>query len=384
MHVDMDAFYASVEIARNPALAHRPMWVGGAHRGVVLSANYPARRHGVEGGMPSVRARRLCPDGVAIAPDFEAYTRVSAGVFAIFGSVTSQVETASIDEAFLDVTGAQQQWGPALQIAELIRARVADEQHITCTVGIAPNRYLAKLVSSAAKPDGARQLHVGQVVDFLHPLPVERLWGVGPATATKLQHLGLQRVGQVANTPVQVLQRALGHQLGQWLHQVSWGRDERRVTPDQIERSIGAQSTFPADTDAPGLIRAEILRMAERATGRMRRSAMMGRAVTLTLRFADFSVLSRTTTLSSPTDVTDEVYAAALRELDALHLQRVRIRRVGVRIEQLVDRDEAYQQYTLDAPERGMREVEQSADAIIARFGPHAVQRGTILDQRPS
>lgn len=383
MHVDMDAFYASVELARRPDLRGRPMWVGGAERGVVLSASYEARARGVRSGMPSARARRLCPEGVPVPPDHDTYAAVSDGVFAVFRAITGQVEAISIDEAFLDITGTSRRLGTPLQVAQQIRAQVADEQRITCSVGIAPSKFLAKLASTHCKPDGLHQVLPHQVTAFLHPLPVERIWGVGEVTATRLHTLGLTTIGELAHTPRATLQRALGTHQGGWLHDLAWGRDSREVTGAPVERSIGAQETFSRDTDDPEVVRTELLRMAARTTSRMRQAGVLGRGVTLSVRFSDFTTITRTTNLPTPTDVTDEVYAGALRCWNKLHLQRGRIRRIGVRVENLVDQEEAYQQFTLDAPERGMREAELAADAVIARFGPEAIQRGSLSVPRP-
>ena len=378
VHVDMDAFYASVELSRRPELRGRPMWVGGAERGVVLSASYEARARGVRSGMPSSRARRLCPEGVPVPPDMDLYSEVSDGVFAIFGSITGQVEPLSIDEGFLDITGTGRRLGTPRQVGELIRALVADEQRITCSVGIGPSKFIAKLASNHCKPDGLHQVLPSQVTAFLHPLPVERIWGVGEHTAARLHTLGLTNIGQLAHTPKSTLQRALGVHQGAWLHDLAWGRDSRQVEGAPSERSIGAQKTFAKDTDDPEIIRTELLRMAARTCSRMRQAQVLGRGVTLSLRFADFTTITRTTALATPTDVTDEVYAAALRCWQKLHLQRARIRRVGVRVERLIDKQDAFQQLTLDAPERGMREAELAADAAIARFGPGAVRRGSL------
>ena len=382
VHVDMDAFYASVELSRRPELRGKPMWVGGAERGVVLSANYEARAHGVRSGMSSSRARRLCPQGVPVAPDYDTYSSVSEGVFAILRSFTPQTEVISIDEAFLDITGTSTRVGTPLQVGQLIRAQVADEQRITCSVGIGPSKFIAKLASTHSKPDGLFQVLPEQVIALLHPLPVERIWGVGEVTASHLHQLGLTTIGQVAHTPRDTLQRALGARLGGWLHDLAWGRDTRQVIGEPAERSIGAQETFARDTDDPEIVRTEVLRMAARTASRMRQAQVLGRGVTLSLRFSDFTTLTRTTALATPTDVTDEIYAAAMRCWHKLHLQRARIRRVGIRVERLVDAEQAYQQFTLDAPERGMREVERAADAVAARFGPDVVQRGSLTSHR--
>lgn len=378
LHVDMDAFYASVEMARRPELRGRPMYVGGAHRGVVLSANYEARRYGIEGGMSSTRARRLCPQAVAVPPDFDAYQVVSHGVFAIFETVTAQVEAASIDEAFLDITGALRRLGDPVMIGERLRAQVADEQQVPCSVGIGPSKFVAKLASKQAKPDGLVLVRPQEVLDFLHPLPVEAMWGVGPSTAGRLHKLGLLTVADLAHTPRATLQRAFGAKQGGQLHDLAWGRDARRVVPEQTERSIGAQETFARDTDDAAMVRTEILRLSGRVASRMRRARMLGRVVCVEVRFADFSTTSRTITLDSLTDVTDEVFDGAWRAFGRLKLQRARIRRVGVRVEGLVEADQAFQQLPLDAPERGMREVELVADEVVNRFGPAAVQRASL------
>ncbi len=378
MHVDMDAFYASVEMARRPELRDVPMYVGGAERGVVLSANYPARAFGIEGGMPSTRARRLCPQAVAVPPDHDTYADVSAGVMQLLRSLTDKVEVASIDEAFCDITGAIRRLGEPRTIGELLRARVADEQRIPCSVGIGPSKFIAKLASNQAKPDGLVEVPPDQITAFLHPLPVEAIWGVGPATASRLHKLGLTTIDDLAHTPRPTLQRAFGTHQGALLHDLAWGRDNRSIQVTEPEHSIGAQTTFGRDTDDPRVVHGELLRMAVRASARLREAGMCGRAVSISVRFSDFTTITRTGQLPSPTDVTDEVYAQALRLYQGLHLQRARIRRVGVRIEKLILADEAYRQPTLDAPERGMREVETAADAVVRKFGPNAVSRATL------
>ena len=186
-HVDMDAFYVAVELRRRPDLRGKPVWVGGATRGVVLSASYEARAYGVEGGMSSTRARRLCPDAIAITPDYDAYEAASQGVFAIFSTITPSVERVSLDEGFLDITGTRRLLGEPEQVGELIRALVADEQGIPCSVGIAPSKLIAKMASNRAKPDGLVRVQPGEVIPFLHPLAVEKVWGIGPATTAALR-----------------------------------------------------------------------------------------------------------------------------------------------------------------------------------------------------
>ncbi len=382
MHVDMDAFYAMVELRRHPELAGLPMIVGGATRGVVLSATYQARADGVHSAMPMTQARRLCPRAVIVPPDMDAYLEASRAVFAIFDSVTAVVEGASVDEAFLDITGATRLLGSPVSIGERIRALVADEQQITCSVGIGPNKFIAKLASSAAKPDGLREVAEQDVVSFLHPLPVERMWGVGEATAEKLHRLGLATVAELAHTPRGTLQRAFGPRQGALLADLGWGRDTRQVVARPRERSVGSEETFSADTDDPEVIRRELLRMSDRTAARLRKAGMLGRTIVVSLRFADFTAITRSITVASPTDVTDEVYAQAVGLYHKLGLQRARIRRVGVRVEGLVETGDAYRQPELGEPDRGWREAEQAIDAAVAKFGPAAVQRAALTGSK--
>ncbi|MGV8844937.1 DNA polymerase IV [Tessaracoccus sp.] len=384
LHVDMDAFYASVEMARDPSLAHVPMFVGGSARGVVLSANYPARVYGITGGMPSTRARRLCPHVVVVHPDFDHYTEVSKAVSEVFDTLTDKVEMASIDEAFIDLGSALRRLGgDAVAVAEGVRVQVMDEQRIACSVGIGPSKFIAKLASKAAKPDGLKVVNPDDVISFLHPLPVDAIWGVGEVTAEKLHRLGLMSVRDIANTPRSTLQRALGEGQGGLLFDLAWGQDDRSVlSREPAERSIGSQETFGRDTDDEEVVVTEILRMAARTASRMRAQSMVGRVVTLSLRFADFTTITRTGTLKAPTDLTGDIHAEAMRLWRKLHLSRARIRRVGVRVEKLAPKEDTYTQPTLDEPRCGWEQAERAVDQAVLRFGPAAVQRAR-LTRRP-
>ena len=249
---------------------------GGGSRGVVLSATYEARRFGVHSAMPMARARRLCPRAVVLAPHYDTYVEVSPGVMEIFRSITPLVEPLALDEAFLDVAGARRRLGRPAAIGELIRARVADEQGITCSVGVASTKFVAKLASTRCKPDGLLVVPRDDVVAFLHPLPVSALWGVGERTEESLSRLGLRTVGDVANTPLATLQRALGPGSGGHLHALSWGRDDREVVPHEPDRSIGAEETFARDVDDPEVVRRELLRLAETYGGPAARRSAAG------------------------------------------------------------------------------------------------------------
>jgi len=379
LHVDMDAFYASVELRHRPQLRGKPVIVGGGTRGVVLSATYEARALGVHSAMPMSRARRLAPEAIVIEPDHRAYGDVSRGVMSIFETITPLVEPLSLDEAFLDVSGSLRRLGAPTAIGELIRARVADEQGITCSVGVASTKFIAKLASTRIKPDGLLVVPADQVIDFLHPLPVGALWGVGERTEEQLARLGLRTVGDLANTPIQTLQRALGQAQGRHLHELSWGRDPRPVVPNLPDKSIGAEETFDADIDDPVLIHAHLLGLADQVGARLRRAERVGRTVQLKVRFADFSTLTRSRTLPAATDVTQQIYDAARTLFDALGLQRVRIRLVGIRVEGLLPVSGTAQQLALGEPEHGRRDAEVAVDALRARFGRTAVRPARLV-----
>jgi DNA polymerase-4 len=383
LHVDMDAFYASVATRDRPELGDVPVIVGGGQRGVVLSANYVARESGVHSAMPMTRARRLCPDAVVVPPDFETFSAVSSSVMESFRQVTPLVEVLSLDEAFLDVAGALRRLGSPYAIAEQLRARIYDEQGITCSVGVAATVTIAKMASRRAKPDGVLVIPPGTVTSFLHPLDVGELWGVGEKTAQLLHRLGLVTVGDVAHTPLPVLQRAVGPSLGAQLHRLSWGEDRRLVTPrrgpEEHASSMGADETFGRDTDDHAAILREVLRLSAKVAGRMRLARLAGRTVTLKVRFADFTTITRSRTLAEATDVTQEIYQTAADLFTALGLQRARIRLVGVRVEGLVRRETVQRQLVLGGREHGWSEADRAVDRAASRFGHAVVRPATLL-----
>ncbi len=388
LHVDMDAFFASVAIRDRPELADVPVIVGGGHRGVVLAANYPARKYGVHSALPMTRARRMCPEAVVLSPDYTDFDVVSSSVMEIFRQVTPLVEAVSLDEAFLDVSGATRRLGTPREIAEHIRARVADEQRITCSVGVAGSVSVAKLASRRAKPDGVLVVPPREVTRFLHPLDVGELYGVGEKTREQLHRLGLVKVGDVAHTPVATLQRGLGAAMGTQLHQLAWGTDRRVLTPRRAthepDKSMGADETFGRDTDDRAVVLRELLRLSAKVTTRMRAAEVAGRTVTIRVRFADFTTITRSRTLADATDVTGEVHATATGLYDALGLQRARIRLVGVRVEGLLPRDRVQRQLVLGAPEHGWEDADRASDAAALRFGRGAVRPATLLiGERP-
>jgi DNA polymerase-4 len=385
LHVDMDAFYASASLLSRPDLKGTPVIIaGGGNRGVVLSATYEARAFGVSAAMPTARARRLCPQATVVAPDYARYERVSKAVMAVFASVTPIVEPLSLDEAFLDVSGALRRLGRPRQIAQQIRDTIADEQGITCSAGVASTKFIAKLASGLAKPDGLLVVPKAEVVSFLHQLPVGALWGVGERTEEALRRLGLHTVADIAHTPLETLRRALGDNAGPALHALAWGQDTRPVVPTHRERSIGADETFSFDVDDPAYIHRQLLKLSDRTAARVRAAGLVGRTISIKVRFSDFTTITRSKTLRDPTDVSRDIYAIARALFDGLGLQRARLRLVGVRMEGLMDSDLAPIQGLLDAPEHGWRDADRAVDRASARFGAGAVRPGSLVEDPQS
>ncbi len=381
LHVDMDAFYASVSLLSRPDLLGQPVIVGGGGtRGVVLSATYEARALGVHSAMPMMRARRLAPQAVVLQPDHDRYASASHGVMEIFRSVTPLVEPISLDEAFLDVRGALRRLGSPARVGESIRAAVQDEQGITCSVGVASTKFVAKLASAHCKPDGLLVVPAAAVVGFLHPLPVRALWGVGAKTHEVLSKLGLHTVGDLAATPVDTLRRALGPATGSHLHSLAWGRDERVVVPSEPDKSMGAEETFAVDVDDPVVIARELLRLSERTAARLRASSQVGRTIAIKVRFADFTTITRSKTLPEHTDVGRTVYETALALYEALGLERARLRLVGVRVEGITAADGVPHQLALGEKDHGWRDADQAVDRATRRFGAGAVRPAALVE----
>ena len=380
LHVDMDAFFVSVELLDKPELRGKPVVVGGVGgRSVVAAASYEARAYGVHSAMPMTRARRLCPQAVVLPPEHDKYARVSASVMEIFRTITPLVEPLALDEAFLDVSGARRLLGPPAQIARLIRERVAEQQGITCSVGVAATKFVAKLASTRCKPDGLLVVPVDGVVPFLHALPVAALWGVGERTEEHLTRLGLRTVADIAQTPPQVLRREFGSALGAHLHDLSRGRDPRPVVATSPDKSIGAEETFEHDIDDAAAIRRELLRLSERVGARLRAGGHVGRTVSVKLRMANFTTITRSRTLREPTDLAHVIYTTACGLYEAAGLDRIRLRLVGVRVENLTPADEAAHQLALGEPETGWHEAERAMDRVARRFGRGAIGPAALV-----
>jgi len=381
LHIDMDAFYASVEIRDRPEIATQPVIVGHTGgRGVVLSANYIARGFGVRSAMPISRAQRLCPHAVFAAPRHGLYGAVSREVMAIFKAVTPEVEPLSLDEAFLDVAGAVRRLGTPAEIGRLIRRQVRDELGITCSVGIASNKFVAKLASVHCKPDGLLVIPADRVLEFLHPLPVSALWGVGERTGKVLAGLGLRTVADLANTPAATLERELGQATSAHLSALAWGRDARGVTREVQEKSIGAEETFAADIRDPDVIRRELLRLAGRTARGLRSSGYAARTISVKLRRADFRTITRSRTLAEPTDVAQRIYATACELYAASGMaDGTLLRLVGVRAAGLSPAAAAGTQLALGQRADAWRDAEGAMDAITSRFGAGALRPGSLV-----
>ncbi len=386
LHVDMDAFFAMVEMRRRPALRGRPMMVAGiGGRGVVLSASYEAREHGIRSAMPTSRALLLCPGIEVVPPDMAAYGDASRAVMAMFADVTPLVEPLSVDEAFLDVSGAGRTLGRPGVIAAALRTRIRDELDLVATVGAASTKFVAKLASGLAKPDGLLIVPPSQVIGLLHPLPVRALWGVGPRTAERLERLGLRTVGQIAELDLATLIGAVGSAAGGKLHELSWGRDPRAVDTEVVEASVGAETTFAADTADSEFLAKQLLALTGRTARRARSAGVRGRTVSIKVRFEDFSTLTRSATLSTPTDLSRTVYSTATELLAKVRSGASggrRIRLLGVRLENLVAGSETVEQLQLGdgEPRPGWREAEGAVDRAVARFGSAAIRPAALLD----
>jgi len=377
LHVDMDAFYASVAERDNPELKGKAVVIGMGARGVVSAANYEARKFGIHSAMPVGRARRLAPHAIFLPVDMARYQEVSEHVMEIFHSFTPWVEPISLDEAFLDVTGSQKLLGTGREIAVAIRKKVEEQEGITCSVGIAPSKFIAKLASNHCKPNGMLEITSDRILTFLHPLPIQAMWGVGPKTAEVLERLGLRTIEDIAKLPRTTLIRALGEANGASLYELAWGRDYRDVTPEEPDRSISAAETFAQDLDNPEEILTEFLRLTERATARLRDRDLFAKTISIKVRFADFSTINRSKTLPLPIDSTHDVYDVVKGLYQGLRIERARLRLVGVSLENLSEG--APHQMLLGEREVGWRQAEGAMDQARARFGKGSVRPARLI-----
>ena len=395
LHVDLDAFYASVEVLRNPALAGTPMAVGG---GVVLSATYEARRFGVRGGMRLRDARALCPDLVVVQGEFGDYVEASRQVMEVFRRFTPEVEPLSIDEAFLDVSGSVGLFGPPADIGHRIRAAIRHDTGLPASVGIATTKFLAKVASQVAKPDGLVAVAAGDELAFLHPLPVGYLWGVGPVTRARLEEFGVRTVGDLAAVPEPSLSAWLGRGSGRHLHALAHNRDPRPVDPGHRAGSVGAQSAFGGDVSNPEVHRRVLLGLAERVGRRLRAKGRAGRTLTVRLRFSDFQSITRQAALPGPTASTSAIHRLACRlasEAVADSGEGRGLGLLGISMSRLVQRPVLQMELPLEGGSLAdpvlrpgsplglaHRALDDAADTARDHFGLEAVSRAGLLGRR--
>ncbi|WP_336659677.1 DNA polymerase IV [Leucobacter sp. USHLN153] len=388
LHVDMDSFFVSVELLDRPELRGLP--VAAAHdtaRSVVSSASYEARRFGVRSAMPVARAKQLCPHLVLVPPTFAKYRAASRAVMAIFEEFTPLVEPLSIDEAFLDVAGSVRLFGPPAEIARAIRSRVRERTGLPASVGLAGTKFVAKLASQRAKPDGILEIPPERTLEFLHPLPIGAMWGVGQATERALHSRAIRTVGDLAREPVHSLERLVGAASAHRLHELANGRDARRVETSRSEKSIGHEETFEHDVTDAATLHRELLRLATRTAERLRAAEIEARTVSIKVRWSNFETITRSRTLSQASAATQRLYQTARELFDALGERGRAVRLIGVRAEQLipVGTDMA----ALWGDDDEWRAVDDAVDEVRGKFGAAGVSpasllkgRGTVVDPR--
>jgi DNA polymerase-4 len=380
LHADVDAFFASVEQRDDPRLRGRPVIVGA---GVVLAASYEAKARGVRTAMTGRQARRLCPQAIVVEPRFSAYVEASKAVFEVFDHLSPLVEGLSIDEAFLDVRGLEHIWGSPAEIAVRLRREVLERVGLPVTVGVATTKFLAKVASGVAKPDGLLVVPAGRELAFLHPLPVERLWGVGRVTAAKLHDRGITTVGRVAQLDESTLVSMLGPAVGRHLHALAHNRDPRPVHIGRRRSSIGSQRAIGRSTRSLDAVDVIVVALVDRVTRRMRAAGRVGRTVVLRLRFDDFSRATRSHTLPQATAQTDTILATARGLLAAATatIERRGLTLVGVSVANL-ENDRAVQ-LILPLDRRGSDALDAVLDEVRNRFGASAITRAVLLGRDP-
>lgn len=394
LHVDMDAFYASIEIRDNPSLEGLPVCVGGpaASRGVIAAASYEARRFGVHSALPTATARRLCPDLVLLPPDFDKYTAVSGQVMSIFRRYTPVVEPLSLDEAFLDVAGSERLFGDAVEIGHRIKNDILRETGLVASVGVAPTKFLAKLASDLDKPDGFRIIRRDAVREVIDPLPVRKIFGVGPRTAMRLEALGIRTVGELARLPKRDVAKRFGAS-GIWIHDLAHGIDPRRVTARREEKSHGMERTFAEDISDREELRNLLFTFCEDVAFYLRDKGLRGKTITLKARFSDFKTVTRTKTLEFPTNIGNRIYAVARELLGRVEPRPLRL--LGIQIAKLEDvrqpiqgtlfngsmADPSSRKHFLETSEKLAR-VTPSLDKLRKKFGRGTVVPASLLGRK--
>lgn len=381
IHLDMDAFYAAVEVLDDPELKGKPVIVGGSkERGVVSSASYEARKFGVHSAQPIATAARLCPQGVFLPVRMWRYQEISQQIFQIFQRFSPLVEPLSLDEAFLDVTGSTRLFGTPEEIATKIKEQVVEETGLTVSAGVAPSKFVAKIASDMQKPDGLTIVPEGKVEEFLEPLPIEKLWGVGKATRKILAHLGVRTIGDLGLLSSKLLVRKLGKQ-GLHLYLLAKGVDEREVEPEREVKSVGHEDTYPIDISDLKEARKQLLSLATRVAKRLRGYGLVGKTVTLKVKYYDFVQITRSITLGEPTDDNRKIFQTCCDLLEKTEVGRRPVRLLGISLSQLSDSDETKQLalFAVEEPDRSRR-LNKALDTISEKFGDKAIVPGTLLE----
>jgi DNA polymerase-4 len=383
LHVDMDAFYAAVEQRDHADYRGKPVIVGsdpkeGMGRGIVATCSYEARKFGIHSAQPISQAWRLCPQGVYVRPDMGKYDRVSTLIMDIFSDFTDMLEQVSVDEAFLDVSGSRRLYGSGEEIAGKIKLRIRTELQLTASVGVASNKFVAKVASDLKKPDGLVVVPHGSEKDFLAPLPIGRLWGVGPKTEACLKKIGLERIGQIAAMPVKDLVAQLGDH-GAHLSQLAQGMDDRPVVAEEGCKSIGHEFTFEHDTADFNLLHSTLLDLSGKVAHRLRMQGMSARTVAIKFRESDFSTFTRRVTLGEPVDTSEKIFPAALKLMKNLIREDVRVRLIGVSASNLETNAGKSQMSLFNQASPKDRKLAAAMDDIAQRFGSHSITRATLI-----
>lgn len=374
----MDAFYVEAELLDAPQLRGRKIIVAGEGRSVVLSASYQARADGVSSAMPLSRARRLSPEAVVLPPQMHRYRELSAQIMNYFDTLTHRKEQLSVDEAFLDLSGARRRLGEPWQMGQLIRDQIREKVGLPATVGIADRKFIAKIASTRAKPDGLMVVPPARRLEFLHSLEAKQLWGVGGKTAQVLASMGLHTVKDIAQTPQGVLTHRLGA-VGSHLYDLAWGIDPREVEPQRVEKSIGAEETFAEDLTEESALTKELLRLAHKVATRLRAAGLSASGVSLKLRWKDFSVVTRSATVVHPTQSAPEIYRQSLHLLESLSPRRQPVRLMGIRAERLSGEDGSLQ-LSFDAQEDEWLSAQRTVDAVAEKFPGASLRPATLLE----
>lgn len=381
LHVDMDAFFVSVELLERPDLVGKPVAVGGSSdRSIISSASYEARARGVHSAMSVVKAKQLCPELVLLPVGMSNYSAMSRRVMEVFTEFTPLVEPLSIDEAFLDVTGAQRLLGTPREIAFAIRQRILDQLGLPCSVGIASTKFVAKLASQRAKPNGVLEIEPEHTLEFLHALPISAMWGVGRVTEEKLAGRGIETVGELAAYPVDKLKRAVGEASAHRLHQLANGHDVRSVETDRVTKSVGNEVTFDRDLVDPTPLLRELLFLSHKVSARLRAKGVKGRTVALKVKFADFSIITRSHTLVEPTDSSQRIYETVTELFEQAELKGRPVRLIGVRLEHLVDVDSVDAALWIDEDDSQWQAIDKASDALRSKFGKNAVTPARLIE----